>query len=328
MQETPLVAHRTVTRDAVASFGILTADYARLHFDHHFGDTTPYGVGVAHGLLSASWALGALCQYAPERLGIGRPDAFLAEFVVRFQDVVRFDDTIAYRASDEPDDPAPADLASGWEEHRTRFDGELQTGTVATRGSIRLLASGGAAGSEDAGLPRPEVWPSSPLELPSVEGGLTAEDLLEQGPRGECPVRTVTETDVVRFASFTGDLNPLYIDEPFAQRSIFRGRIAPPMLCFCLGFSAWLQELLRRPMAGGGGGNAGHLGDRWRFFAPVRIGDTLAVRHRPLCVRRTRSQPNRGVMTFGLQLVNQRGELVQDGEVDMMLPMRDAGDTT
>jgi hypothetical protein len=42
----------------------------------------------------------------------------------------------------------------------------------------------------------------------------------------------------------------------------------------------------------------------------------------PVALRRTRSQPARGVTTFGLQLVNQNEEVVQQGEVDTMLPVR------
>jgi acyl dehydratase len=99
------------------------------------------------------------------------------------------------------------------------------------------------------------------------------------------------------------------------------------MLCFCLGFSRWLRELLRLPM-GGSESSAGHLGDRWQVVAPVHIGDTLEVRYQPLSLRRTRSQPSRGVATFGLQLLNQREEVVQQGEVDMMLDMRDPAGTS
>ena len=135
-------------------------------------------------------------------------------------------------------------------------------------------------------------------------------------------MRTLTESDVVAWVDFTGELNPLYVNAPFAGKALFGERTVPPMLCFCLGFAAWLRELLRVPMAEGGT-SAGHLGDRWRFVAPVRIGDTLDVRHEPLSLRRTRSRPDQGVATFGLQLVNQRGELLQRGEVDIMLPMRE-----
>ena len=57
-------------------------------------------------------------------------------------------------------------------------------------------------------------------------------------------------------------------------------------------------------------------------MAPVHVGDTLEVRHKPLGVRRTRSQPTKGVMTYGLQLVNQHRQLALRGEVDLMMDMR------
>ena len=165
------------------------------------------------------------------------------------------------------------------------------------------------------------IWPGGSWRLPPTPEVWTAEDVIERGPRGASPVRTVTEADVVNYVNFSGELNPLYVNVSFAEQALFGERIAPPMLCFCLGFSAWLRELLRLPL-GGGESSAGHLGDRWQVVAPVRLGDTLEVRHQPVALRRTRSQPTRGIVTFGLQLVNQHEEVVQRGEVDMMLAMR------
>lgn len=59
MHESPLVGHRTVTKDAVATFGVLTGDYARLHFDHYFGAATPYAdaVSMLGSTYSASYGL-------------------------------------------------------------------------------------------------------------------------------------------------------------------------------------------------------------------------------------------------------------------------------
>ena len=87
--DSTLIGHRTVTKDAVATFGSLTGDYARIHFDHLLGADSAYGRGFAHGLLSASWALGAMTLYAPERLGCGEPGAYVSGFRARFEDVVR-----------------------------------------------------------------------------------------------------------------------------------------------------------------------------------------------------------------------------------------------
>ena len=149
---------------------------------------------------------------------------------------------------------------------------------------------------------------------------LYAEDLVEGGPRGESLGRTVTEADVVGFANFTGELNPLYLNGEVARSGLFGARIAPPMWAFCIGFGDFLRELLSVQMASSG--FAGHLGDSWRFFAPIHIGDTIRTRHQPLSCVRSKSRPEMAIVHFGLQLLNQRGEVVQDGRVAMMIPLR------
>ena len=94
------------------------------------------------------------------------------------------------------------------------------------------------------------------------------------------------------------------------------------MWTFCLGFSDYLRDLLSVSMPSSG--FAGHLGDRWRFFAPVFVGDTIHTRHRPISWKPSGSRPEMGIVEFALQLVNQRGEVVQDGRVAMMMRRRPA----
>lgn len=304
-----LFGHRTVTPDATATFAAITADYSRIHVDHHLGAATPAGRGFAHGLLGASWALGALSRFHPERVGCGSPGDLVSGFSVRFEDIVHFGDTLAVRTADAPPgDDAPAGSRT------SSFQVENHDGATPARGHV-VVSHLDALPS-----PRPAPWPGGEWVPPSDPTPMEGGDLLERGPRGSARVRTVTEADVVGYANFTGDLNPLHLDARYATDSVVGHRTAPPMLCFCLGFSSWLAELMRWPMAGGQA-EAGHLGDRWTVFAPVALGDTLEVRHRPEALRRTRSQPTRGVATFGLQLVNQRDEVVQHAEVDIMVPM-------
>ena len=80
---------------------------------------------------------------------------------------------------------------------------------------------------------------------------------------------TLTPEHVEMFAQITGDRNPLWLDADFARESAFGARTAPPMLCFCLGFAAWLRELLALPLPGES--SAGHLGDRFRVYAAVPL---------------------------------------------------------
>jgi len=306
------VGHRSVTPDAVATFAALTGDYARIHVDQRLGEATPAGRGFAHGLLGASWALGALTLHAPERVGCGEPELFVGDFGVRFRDVVRFGDTLALRWNAAP--PQPGDAS------RTEFELLDHDERVVTSGHLGLRRHASKT-------PQVAPWPGGATRAPAEAAPLAAEDLLERGPRGASRVRTLSESDVVAFAGFTGELNPLYLDAPFAEGSPFGGRIAPPMLCFCLGFSVWLRELMKLPMTGSES-SAGHLGDRWQVEAPVLVGDTLEARYRPLALRRSRSQPSRGIATFGLQLVNQCEVVALQGEIDMMLSMREeAGDS-
>ncbi|MEM7413557.1 MAG: MaoC/PaaZ C-terminal domain-containing protein [Myxococcota bacterium] len=298
---------RTVTRDAVAQFAALTGDYARIHLDHHLGAQTPAGRGFAHGLLSASWALGALTLYRPAALGCDAADAVPSALAVRFEDVVHFDDTLHFCTADPIAADGLADPRSGTP---TGFEVATQDGRQVTRG--HLLVS-----REDPPV-APAPWRVE--AAPPLDGDtrLGAEAVFAHGPRGRARVRTITESDVVGFCNFSGDLHPLYLDAPFAATSRFGARTVPPMLAFCLAFGSWLREFLRLPMAGGEM-TAGHLGDRWRSVAPIYWGDTLEVRFRPERLRKTRSQPVRGVLTYGLQLVNQRGRVVQLAEVDLML---------
>ena len=48
----------------------------------------------------------------------------------------------------------------------------------------------------------------------------------EVGKTYRSAARTVTEADVVNFAGLSGDFNPLHMDDEFAERGPFGGRIA------------------------------------------------------------------------------------------------------
>ena len=87
------------------------------------------------------------------------------------------------------------------------------------------------------------------------------------GERAEY-VRTVTEADVVDFARVSGDDNALHLDDAFAARTRFGGRVAHGALSF--GFLAASQTRLL-------GTGIIWLGASVRFTAPVRIGDTVVT---------------------------------------------------
>ncbi|MDZ7622431.1 MAG: MaoC family dehydratase [Candidatus Competibacteraceae bacterium] len=81
--------------------------------------------------------------------------------------------------------------------------------------------------------------------------------------------KTVTETDVVMFAGFTGDNNPMHCNEVFAAQTQFKSRIAHGM--FCAGLISCVAGT-RLP-----GPGAVYVDQQLRFKAPVRIGDTVTA---------------------------------------------------
>ena len=81
--------------------------------------------------------------------------------------------------------------------------------------------------------------------------------------------KTVTEADVVLFASVSGDDNPVHINDEFASQTVFKGRIVHGMFCASLISCAAGTRL---PGPGGI-----YIDQQLSFKAPVRIGDTVTA---------------------------------------------------
>ncbi|TDN62173.1 MaoC family dehydratase [Paraburkholderia sp. BL10I2N1] len=79
--------------------------------------------------------------------------------------------------------------------------------------------------------------------------------------------KTITEADIVLFAGVSGDNNAVHINEEFAARTLFKGRIAHGMLSASV-ISAAIANKLPGP-------GTIYLSQSLRFRAPVRPGDTV-----------------------------------------------------
>ncbi|MEN9656901.1 MAG: hypothetical protein RL571_366 [Pseudomonadota bacterium] len=79
--------------------------------------------------------------------------------------------------------------------------------------------------------------------------------------------KTITETDVVLFAGISGDNNPMHIDEEYAAKTRFEGRIAHGMLSASL-----ISTIIGTRLPGAG---AIYMGQNLKFLKPVKIGDTV-----------------------------------------------------
>ena len=119
--------------------------------------------------------------------------------------------------------------------------------------------------------------------------------------------KTISEADIVLFAGVTGDFNPAHMDEQWASRSMFKGRIAHGMLSAGL-ISAVLGTRLPGP-------GTIYLSQELRFLAPVRIGDTITAR-----VEIVEILEGRNRVRLDTKVRNQDGKIVVDGTAWVMIP--------
>lgn len=146
--------------------------------------------------------------------------------------------------------------------------------------------------------------------------GLWFEDFVE-GVERLSPGRTITETDLVAFAGLTGDYSQVHTDEEFCKKTEFGTRIAHGLLGLSIA-----QGLSWRTNYTQGTGVASLAWNKWTFKRPIFIGDTVRVRWRLREKRASNSKPGMGIITEVVELVNQRGEVVQDGEHVTMVRRR------
>ena len=130
----------------------------------------------------------------------------------------------------------------------------------------------------------------------------------------ETPARTITETDVVMFASMTGDYNELHTDRETARGNQFGARIAHGLL----GLSIAHGLLFRTGFLDGTA--IAFLGiDEWKFISPVFFGDTIRAKVRVAGKIASTSKKDRGILKLHFELMNQDAVTVQSGYKILMM---------
>ena len=114
----------------------------------------------------------------------------------------------------------------------------------------------------------------------------------------------VEESDVVDFAR-RFDPQPFHVDARAAAESPFGGLIASGWHTCALMMRLLAQEYLSPASSLGSPGI-----DELRWTKPVRPGDLLTLRATVRDARLSRSKPDRGLVTTGVELVNQAGDVV------------------
>ncbi len=130
-------------------------------------------------------------------------------------------------------------------------------------------------------------------------------DDLEPGATFETAGKTVTEAEILDFA-LRYDPQPFHMDVEYANDGPFGGLIASGIQTFAIGLRMMLQARVFAPEASLGSPGM----DELRWLRPVRPGDTLRARGELLEAKPSRSKPDRGVMRYRLEVVNQRDEVV------------------
>lgn len=138
----------------------------------------------------------------------------------------------------------------------------------------------------------------------------------KQGQVFESGGRTITETDLTFFSMLSGDWNPLHADAEFAKSTRFGQRVVHGVLGIAVS-TGMLHEL-----------GIFHdsviamLGFRnWNFLAPLLVNDTIHLKLTITSVEPGKSG-NSGKLGRRFQLINQKGEVVQEGESDVLVLTR------
>jgi acyl dehydratase len=141
---------------------------------------------------------------------------------------------------------------------------------------------------------------------PHASGGYILEELAV-GMVAEKRV-TVTEQRIAQFAQASDDFNPVHMDEAFASKTAYRGRIAHGLLSASFG-SAVVGTIL--PGAG-----AIYLGQTLAFHRPVRIGDVVVSRVMVAAIDEASARVTLRCEAFV------GDDLIMDGEAIVRVPRR------
>jgi 3-hydroxybutyryl-CoA dehydratase len=118
--------------------------------------------------------------------------------------------------------------------------------------------------------------------------------------------RVISEADIQRMAEVTGDYNPIHMDEDFARRTRFKGRIAHGVFS-----SGLISAVLGTKLPGPG---CVYLSQTLDFLYPVRPGDRLTAE-----VEVTSWQADKRIIKLKIWCSNQDGKKVVDGEAVLLV---------
>ena len=126
------------------------------------------------------------------------------------------------------------------------------------------------------------------------------------GDTFETLTRTITESDIMRFAGLSGDYNQLHTDVEFAKETRYGERIAHGLL----GLS--IVSGLANRLGFSGGTTEALTGVDWKFRKPIRIGDTICAIFEVIRKKKI-SRMGGGFVILKVLVLNQKDEIIQKG---------------
>lgn len=117
----------------------------------------------------------------------------------------------------------------------------------------------------------------------------------------------VTEEMINGFAKYTGDNNPVHLNEKFASKTMFKKRIAHGFLV-----GSFISAILGNDFPGNG---TIYLSQSMKFRAPVFINDEITVEVEVIDI------PKENRLTLRTTCVNQENVVVLEGEAFVIPPL-------
>ncbi|QZP31623.1 MaoC family dehydratase [Pseudomonas sp. DR48] len=132
-------------------------------------------------------------------------------------------------------------------------------------------------------------------------------DSIQIGATYRSAGRTIIDADIVNFAGLSGDFNPLHMDEVWVRENTnFPSRIAHGLLVHsigeglaCPGVTDW--KILA------------FLETQRRMVKPVLPGDRIVQQYTVAAKAPSTKNPSKGVVEVHVSVLNQAGEVVQEG---------------
>ncbi len=118
--------------------------------------------------------------------------------------------------------------------------------------------------------------------------------------------KQITDAVVRAFAEFSGDYNPIHLDEEFARTTRFGKRIAHGMISAALISAVLGYEFKERRVV--------YLSQTLKFVAPVFLDDTVTV-----IATVTNIREDKPVVTLETVCARQTGEVVVRGEAAVLI---------